>query len=404
MTKKPARVLLVLTSLLLAATALAQDVAPNAAAHPQPPGGEQPRIDAQPVLTPLVLRAVREPIPFIGSDGRYHLVYELEVGNYSGDTTHLGALQVVSAKNGARIASLDAAAVAARLVVRDRQAQPGQLSAAQFGLLYLHVIIDRPEHIPDAIEHRLAMTTSGKTVGATAARVRVGRPTALLLDAPLHGTRFIAGDGCCDSVRHVRATLSLNGGAYTGQRFAIDWEQLDAQDRIYVGDRSRPSSYVIYNKPAYAVADARVAVVVDGLPDSPIGTAGNVPLEQADGNHVILDLGDGRFALYAHFAPHSIVVTPGQHVHRGQVLGRVGTSGNSSEPHLHFQVMNAPSALLCDGLPYLLRRFSATRRGASTTAFDQAASDGKPLASVPLPDSAQHANELPLDLWITDLP
>jgi murein DD-endopeptidase MepM/ murein hydrolase activator NlpD len=91
-------------------------------------------------------------------------------------------------------------------------------------------------------------------------------------------------------------------------------------------------------------------------------------------------------------------------VHRGQVLGMVGTSGNSSEPHLHFQVTDGPSTLLSDGLPYLLPKFHATRAGASTKAFDQAIIDGKPIATVPLAAPAEHEQELPLDLWIVDLP
>jgi murein DD-endopeptidase MepM/ murein hydrolase activator NlpD len=171
-----------------------------------------------------------------------------------------------------------------------------------------------------------------------------------------------------------------------------------------VGDPKKPASYVIYNQPAYAVADALVVAAVDDMDDSPPGQLPNLPVEKADGNHVILDLGGGRYALYAHFRPRSVQVREGQHVRRGQLLGMVGTSGNSSEPHLHFQVMDGPSSLLANGVPYLLREFSATRRGASTAAFDKATQDGQPLATVALPGPPGHQQELPLDLWITDLP
>jgi murein DD-endopeptidase MepM/ murein hydrolase activator NlpD len=82
----------------------------------------------------------------------------------------------------------------------------------------------------------------------------------------------------------------------------------------------------------------------------------------------------------------------------------VGTSGNSSEPHLHFHVMDGPSPLMANGVPYLVRQFSAARRGVSTAAFDKATQDGKPLQAEPLPGATHHEGELPLDLWITDLP
>jgi murein DD-endopeptidase MepM/ murein hydrolase activator NlpD len=200
--------------------------------------------------------------------------------------------------------------------------------------------------------------------------------------------------------------LALNGRAFDSQRFAIDWEQLDPNARIYVGANSKdPNSYVIYGQPAYAVADARVIAAVDGLPDSPIGSfPAGLPIDKADGNHVVLDLGEGHYVLYAHFAPYSVQVHEGQFVHRGQVLGKVGTSGNSSEPHLHFQVTDGPSTFLSSGVPYLLPKFTATHAGASTKAFDQAIIDGKPIATVPLPGPPEHERELPLDLWIVDFP
>jgi murein DD-endopeptidase MepM/ murein hydrolase activator NlpD len=356
--------------------------------------------------TPLVMQTVSKPIPFKGGDGHYHLVYEVQLENYTGDIVSADQLNVLDAQSDTVIANFNAARTASRLVVRDARAVPGELAASQLGLLYLHVISDRVQDIPSVVEHRLTMTSKDRTVSATAARLSVEAPTQLVIDAPLRGKRFIAGDGCCDSTRHVRATLALNGQAFDSQRFAIDWEQLDASGRIYAGANSKdPKSYVIYDQPAYAVADARVIAAVDGLPNSPIGSfPAALPLEQADGNHVVLDLGDGHYVLYAHFAPYSVLVHEGQFVHRGQVLGKVGTSGNSSEPHLHFQVTDGPSTFLSSGVPYLLPKFTATHAGASTKAFDQAIIDGKPIVTVSLPGPTEHERELPLDLWIVDLP
>jgi hypothetical protein len=356
--------------------------------------------------TPLVMQTVSKPIPFKGGDGHYHLVYEVQLENYTGDIVSADQLNVLDAQNNTVIANFNAARIASRLVVRDARAAPGEFGASQLGLLYLHVISDHFQDIPRVVEHRLTMTSKGSTVSATAARLLVEVPTQLVIDAPLRGKRFIAGDGCCDSTRHVRATLALNGRAFDSQRFAIDWEQLDPNARIYVGANSKdPNSYVIYGQPAYAVADARVIAAVDGLPDSPIGSfPAGLPIDKADGNHVVLDLGEGHYVLYAHFAPYSVQVHEGQFVHRGQVLGNVGTSGNSSEPHLHFQVTDGPSTFLSSGVPYLLPKFTATHAGASTKAFDQAIIDGKPIATVPLPGPPEHERELPLDLWIVDFP
>ena len=62
------------------------------------------------------------------------------------------------------------------------------------------------------------------------------------------------------------------------------------------------------------------------------------------GNHVVLDLGSGEYALLAHLRRGSVRVRPGQRVRRGETLGRCGNSGNSSEPHLHFHVQDRPSS------------------------------------------------------------
>jgi murein DD-endopeptidase MepM/ murein hydrolase activator NlpD len=133
-----------------------------------------------------------------------------------------------------------------------------------------------------------------------------------------------------------------------------------------------------------------------------VGYAGRI--ERADGNHVVLDLGDGRYALYAHLKPGSAWVHEGQHVHRGQVLGLVGTSGNSSEPHLHFHVTDGPSPLASNGVPYLLHSFYATERCVSTDASDEAILSGEPIEVEPMSGEPLRERVLPLDLWIVDSP
>jgi murein DD-endopeptidase MepM/ murein hydrolase activator NlpD len=76
--------------------------------------------------------------------------------------------------------------------------------------------------------------------------------------------------------------------------------------------------------------------------------------ETVAGNHIVLDLGGGRYAFYAHFQPGSLKVKVGDRVTRGQVIGLVGNSGNSTEPHLHFHISDGVSPLGSEGLPYVL--------------------------------------------------
>lgn len=325
-------------------------------------------------VTPVVMQVKDAPVPVKGADGLYHLVYELKLDNFNAVPATLTGIDAVHGSTGAVVQSLSPADIAQRLAVNDRHASPGTLGPAQGGLLYMHLSFSDAAAIPQTVAHRLRITLQGgASFDAVVARTTPSAPTALVLDAPLRGSRFIAGDGCCNSTRHVRATLPLDGRLFTSQRFAIDWEQLDEAWRIYVGDPKKVGSYHIYGQPIHAVASGKVVAALDGLRDEvpgalPVG----LPPAHADGNHVVLDLGEGRYALFAHMQPGSVAVSVGQTVAVGQVLGRVGNSGNSSEPHLHFHVHDGPSPLASNGLPYLMRGFTALQRGVSTEAFDQA--------------------------------
>ena len=81
------------------------------------------------------------------------------------------------------------------------------------------------------------------------------------------------------------------------------------------------------------------------------------------GNHVVLDLGGGVYALYAHLKRGSIAVTPGQRVAEGDLVGACGNSGNSSEPHLHFQLMDHRRATIAAGLPMQFRGIGIPNAG-----------------------------------------
>ena len=80
------------------------------------------------------------------------------------------------------------------------------------------------------------------------------------------------------------------------------------------------------------------------------------------GNHVIVATG-GSYALYAHLAPGSVAVSGGQRVRAGEVLGRVGHSGNSTAPHLHFHLMDAADPLQARGVPCAFAAYLVDRDG-----------------------------------------
>lgn len=73
------------------------------------------------------------------------------------------------------------------------------------------------------------------------------------------------------------------------------------------------------------------------------------------GNHIVLDLGDGTYAMYAHLRHGSLRVRAGERVRAGQQLAECGNSGNSTEPHVHFQLMDDPDLDVAVGIPFTWR-------------------------------------------------
>jgi hypothetical protein len=230
------------------------------------------------------------------------------------------------------------------------------------------------------------------------AAITVDRRTLPVLSAPLVGERYVGADGCCDAPRHTRAVLPINGQLYLAQRYAVDFEQADAQNRIFTGDPKDPKSYQIFGKDVYAVADGTVVGARNDLPEQTPGIyPANIGIDEADGNFVVLDIGNGFYVNYAHMQPGSVRPKVGDRIKRGDVIGLVGNSGNSVAPHLHLHVMDGPSPLASQGLPYLYDTFTTTGQVASTGAFDVAEATGVPLTLVADATRTEHTDEMVLD-------
>jgi hypothetical protein len=359
-------------------------------------------------MTPLLLAVHDAPVPFMGSDGRVHLVYELGVTNFSSGDIAVEKVEVVG--DGATLQTLNSAAVATRLQPAGIRESAGTLPKSTQALLFLDVALAVGAKVPTDLSHRVSLRATAAPPGhqelsESGGTTTVDRQAVASIGPPLRGERYIAADSCCDATRHTRAAMPINGRVWVAQRYAVDWEQMDANGRIYVGPREKLGSYVIFGQPVLAVADALVVFAIDGFPEQTPGSyPTNIALDKADGNSVILDLGNRRYALYAHLQPGSVKVHRGEKVRLGQVIGLVGDTGNSIVPHLHFQVTDGPSSLSSNGLPYAIRDFQVTGKTPGTTAFDEAESNGTPLAVAPFSPPQAVKQAMPLDQLIISFP
>jgi len=131
-------------------------------------------------------------------------------------------------------------------------------------------------------------------------------------------------------------------------------EPVEAQS----SDSARNDSYYAYGQPIYAVADGVVVLTIDDVEENvPPEVTVKMTRHSVAGNVIVLDIGRGRYAVYGHIRPRSIKVPVGARVRRGQVLAEVGNSGNSTAPHLHFHVLDAPATGAGEGLAFLYRAY-----------------------------------------------
>ena len=343
-----------------------------------PVSGEARTAGAGAGLTALIVTPGEPAIPFKGSSGKLLVSYELHLFNAT-PLTLAPARVSVSTPDGEPVEKLGRAAVTAALALPGARSGVRELGEAQQATLYLTLAFDKRSQIPDRLVHRIAVEApqlpGGRAVSAPAGVKVLNDFDVPQLGPPLEpGRDYVAADSCCSSVRHRRALLAIGNRQWLAQRFAVDWEQVDTTGRFVKrgGNPARPADYTIYGQQAIAAADATVVHVIDGLRDQKPGALPQgVTLPEADGNSVIAKLDGGLYMLYAHLQAGSLKVKEGDKVKRGDPLGLVGNSGNSSAPHLHFHVMDGPSPLTSEGVPYVIDEFATRGRLRSTAELDK---------------------------------
>jgi murein DD-endopeptidase MepM/ murein hydrolase activator NlpD len=242
-----------------------------------------------------------------------------------------------------------------------------------------------------------ALLPKGTTLSAT----RVLKPDAALL--LMH--QVLTFDGKRDSVRVNVRTLTgmneasvfiLNNASSTGfalpfdgtwhdgaapslhthhrwavpEEFAHDFTRIGANGLAYSGDGTKLADYYAYGQPVLAAADGQVIAVLNDEPEDasllqrpgePLDAYVKRIVERQNqqlargargivGNHVLIQHGQ-EYSLYAHLQPGSVKVKTFETVTRGQPIALVGSSGSSTEPHLHFHVCDGPDVLVCAGIP-----------------------------------------------------
>lgn len=171
---------------------------------------------------------------------------------------------------------------------------------------------------------------------------------------PLKGNWVVVNGGVTKDFSH---SWSINS-----QRYAYDFIKLDKNGKSYSGDKMNLNSYYCYNEDILAPADGLVVKVYNNQKDSSImQNNGTDPLiKHLAGNHIVIKHNNNEYSFLAHLKQNSITVKENEEVKRGQKIALCGNSGNTTEPHLHFQIQNRKSFIFSSGIPICFKDLEIT--------------------------------------------
>lgn len=385
-------------------------------------------------FTAVAVRPLSAPtFPFMGSDGKYHVVYDLELTNATALPATIDKLDVVDGASpttvidsysGTRLVNPDSGCLGDCNRLRPlphKVTDTTEIGPQESRVVFIDFAFDSADQAPKAVLHHVYATAAENpgsktsvTVDYLAAPFDISAGTPRVIGPPVKGDRWVAVNGCClPGFPHRTSMATLNGLLINSQRFAMDWKQLNEAGAFYEGDKTKNESYVDYGSEIIAVADGTISSALDMLDANVPGVLpANDPVlgpqltvETVDGNHIVEYIGAGDYAFYAHLQKGSLLVKPGDTVKKGQVIAKLGNTGNANVSHMHFHLMNGPSVLGSDGVPYVLDTFDYAGQLPVDTllAADDYMTGSKYLAGQ-LATPEPRTDELPMLLAIVNFP
>ena len=353
--------------------------------------------------TAILVSPIHDAQVVRGDDGKDHVEYELLVVNAIDQPVTLTSLTVLdpAAKELTRIEG--PVLVAATQTLLDKK--PVMEIPASAAVSVDVDLIVPPGTAPERVTHRLVYSVPAGTSTAVfveppvidGPEVVINRRPATVIKPPVKGDGWLSTSACCTPNVHRDLRVAVNGRRIeTPETFAVDWALLKG-DRVYEGDGSRNDQFYVYGADVYAVANGTVVSVQDGKPDAtPNKAMTPKTLSDFGGNQVMLEIAPKVYAVYAHLQPGSLRVKVGDTVKVGATVAKIGNTGPSLGPHLHFGLLNRPDLFTGRSLPFVIDSYTLAGRA------DFKASQGDTVAITP--ESKQVRSAYPLYGGIQNFP
>ena len=353
--------------------------------------------------TAIIVSPIHEAQIVRGDDGKDHVEYELLVVNVFSEPVTLSSVTVLDPA-GKELMRIEGGTLAAATQTLFAKTATPVVPASAAVSVDVDLMLP-PDTAPERLTHRIAYALKADSelalmVGSLevdAPEVAINRQPAIVIRPPLKGDGWLTTTACCKPNVHRDERIAIDGVRIeTGETFAVDWAKVK-NDRLFDGDGKRVEQYYGFGEDILAIADGTVVSIHDGMPDQ-TPFVFMVPKSKSDygGNNLILEIAPNVFAWYAHLRQGSITVKAGDAVKTGAPIAKLGNTGPSEGPHLHFGLLNKPDPIAGRSLPFVFDSFTSD----GAVDFDTSKGD-QPVIR---PDARQVRSAYPLYGGIQDYP
>jgi hypothetical protein len=328
--------------------------------------------------TAIVVSPIHEAQVIRGDDGMDHVEYDLLVVNVFSEPVTLASVSVLDG-GGKELMQIEGETLAAATQTLFSKTPSPTIPASAAVSVDVDLILPAgaaPARVTHRIGYTIAPDSKDKAMidrpEIEGPEVAVNLAPAIIIRPPVSGDGWLITSACCKPNGHRDERIAIDGARIeTAETFAVDWGKVKG-DRLFDGDGKTVEQFYGFGEDVSAVADGTVVSVHDGVSDpAPFVVTTPESTSGYGGNNVMLEIAPHVFAWYAHLRRDSIKVEVGEAVKAGARIAKLGNTGPSMGPHLHFGLLAKPDPIAGRSLPFVLDDFTI----AGAVDFDKSEGD-----------------------------